>query len=185
MAGETKRPVSSGEQEFESRLASNEADIRHISESVDSLTRAVSRQFTELSGKLDQLATKGAITWPLVFTAITTLLGIATVGGVIHAMSLSPLADGIGRNHEYLMIQRGELKEGDAKLSDRLQQEMRLLDREMGVKIDALERATFQDTGMAYHVRYAERLALVEALTGELQKEQNRRTDKVYGTHKP
>lgn len=121
--------------ELEQRLASTESDVRHLTESVDLMGRSVNDRFDDVAtqfrtvlNKLDEYSRQGAITWPLIFTAVGTLVGCATLAGLIHMMSLRPLTDAIGRNradmqlhesqagHPEMMVATAVLQEADSKL---------------------------------------------------------------------
>lgn len=151
--------------DIEARLASTESDVAHLSETLDTFSRTVVRRFDEISNQISKISDKNTITWPLIFTAIGTLVGCATLAGVIHAMSLSPLVASINRNTADLqrfydspghpeMVRQTATLENDVRhietkltqLDEVLQREMRLLDAQGDEKIanldDILQRET-------------------------------------------
>ena len=169
--------------ELEQRLASTETDVRHLAESVDSLTRSVSHRFDDVLAKLDTYSQRGAITWPLIFTAVTTLLGCATIAGVIHSMSINPVIQGVAANavalqrhadqdgHPEAMKQAAVLRNDVDRLDSRietldemLQREMRLLDATNMQRLDHLDETLQREVRLLLDARKIESDAVTDRL---------------------
>ena len=109
LMGEEPRPL-------ETRMASAERDIQHLSQNIDELARSNARRFDEVLTKIDSISERNRITWPLIFACIGTLGTILGVGFMVHNMSLVPLHQSIARlqldqrEHEALKAHPGALE---------------------------------------------------------------------------
>jgi len=77
--------------EYDERLSTLEAEVKHVNVSVDSLARSVSNLVSEIRGELKEIREAGKITWPLIFTAIGTLVTCGTIAAALHYQSLQPI----------------------------------------------------------------------------------------------
>lgn len=169
---------------IEQRLAATETDVRHLAETVETLARGINHLRDDVMRKLEDYSSKGAITWPVIFTAIGTLLACMTIAGMVHAMSLQPLAEGIARNsiaqlrHESLeghpesirdtAVLRNDVDRIDNELETldtTLQREMRLLDDTGQSRIDHLDTLLQREMRLLLDSRAVEAQAMKERVS--------------------
>lgn len=141
-------PIPAREPDLDTRVTRVESDLHNLAESVDDIRDTMDTRFTNLDRRLDQglaevfhkidrVGEKNQITWPLIFTAVTTLVAIAGVGGVIHSMSLKPLAEATKANAR-------TIERATENLDEVLQREMRLLDERQRERIDGVQSTDHQ-----------------------------------------
>lgn len=87
--------------QHDERISTLETEIKHVNSSVESLAKSVSSLVSEIKTELKDIREAGRITWPLIFTAIGTLVMLATIAGTLHYQSLSPI---------YLLLEKSEIQ---------------------------------------------------------------------------
>lgn len=73
------------------RVTKLEEDVSHISDGLDSLRGETQAGFRDLFKAIRDQNERSRITWPLIFTAVGTLIGVLGLVGIIGSMSLRPL----------------------------------------------------------------------------------------------
>lgn len=143
------------------RLASVEADVRHLSKAQEELSHQLTAGFEILTTKIESLGNKGQITWPLIFTCIGTLVAVFGIGGVIHTITLTPIHVEISNLH----------KEIDSHMSE--EGHIATLSKQIGIQkdifridadIDALHKLLATEITSSNELSEAKREAMKERL---------------------
>ena len=87
------------DEDFVGRVAKLERDVAHIGLAVDAIRKSV-----------DTLSSRGQITWPVIFTFATAFVGVVSIGGAIHMLSLKPLETASTDNHRVIEAVVGRLE---------------------------------------------------------------------------
>lgn len=85
--------------QYDERLSTLEADVKHVNQSVDSLARSVSSLVTEIRGELKDIREGSKITWPLIMSAIGTIVSVTAIIGALLWQSIQPI---------YLIMEHGQ-----------------------------------------------------------------------------
>lgn len=77
--------------QYGNRVARLETQVGHLEESVQVIHRKVDSGFHDLAQQISQQANSNRITWPLIFTAIGTIVSVLVVAAMVMGMALEPM----------------------------------------------------------------------------------------------
>jgi hypothetical protein len=92
--------------QYDERLSTLEADVKHVNQSVDSLARSVGNLVTEIRSELKEIREGGKITWPLIMSAIGTIVSVTAILGALFWQSMQPM---------YLIMEHAEVNSALAR----------------------------------------------------------------------
>ena len=97
--------------QHDERLGNLETEVKHVSRSVTSLAESVSDLVREIKAELKDIREGNRITWPLIFTAIGTIVMVASVAGTLHYQSLKPIFLSLEATRSTHDLERQHIKE--------------------------------------------------------------------------
>ena len=78
-------------EQYDDRLSTLESDLRHVTGSVESLARSVNSLVIEIRSEVKEIREGGEITWPLILSAIGTIVSVTIIVGALFYQGIQPL----------------------------------------------------------------------------------------------